>query len=136
MSFILSTNGFLKVGGVVLVLVAILGFVGVIGPTADSLFGGFWYFDTAENWAHLVLGVVALGLAFWAGAEIQKWVTVAVGVVAVIATLWSLFGPIPDGGNLLGAQLQNPADTVLHAIVAAWALVAGLKKGGMGGGMM
>ncbi len=129
MSYILSPKGFLQVGGVVLVLVAVLGFVGVIGPTAESLFGSFWYFDNAENIAHFVLGVIALALAFWAGAEIQKWITVAVGAIAIIAALWSLFGAIPDGSNLLGAQLQNPADTVLHVVVGVWALVAGLKKG-------
>ncbi len=116
-------------GGAVLLLVAVLGFVGVIGPTADSLFGSFWYFDNVENLAHFVLGVVALGLAFWAGSEIQKWITVVVGGVAVVAALWSLFGVVPDGSNLLGAQLQNPADTVLHAVVGAWALFAGLKGG-------
>ncbi|MDP3726043.1 MAG: hypothetical protein Q8R36_02480 [bacterium] len=132
MSYVLSPKGFLQVGGAVLLLVAVLGFVGVIGPSADSLFGSFWYFDGAENIAHFVLGVVALGLAFWASSEIQKWITVVVGGVAVVAALWSLFGVIPDGSNLLGAQLQNPADTVLHAIVGAWALFAGLK-GGNGG---
>ncbi|MEK9147909.1 MAG: hypothetical protein AAB650_00555, partial [Patescibacteria group bacterium] len=58
----MNPKQFLQIGGVVLVLVGILGFVGVIGPTAESsLFGGAWWFDNAENWAHLVLGVVALG---------------------------------------------------------------------------
>ena len=131
MSYILSPKGFLQVGGVVLVLVAVLGFVGIIGPTAESLFGSYWYFDNVENLAHLVLGVVALVLAFWGGSEIQKWITVAVGAIAIIAALWSVFGAVPDGSNLLGAQLQNPADTVLHAVVGVWALVAGLKKGEM-----
>lgn len=134
MSFILSIDGFLKVGGAILVLVGILGFFGIIGPTADSLFGDFWYFDSAENWAHLVLGVVALGLAFWGPAEIKKWVTILVGAIAILAALWSVLGVIPEGKNLLGAQLQNPADTVLHVIVGVWGLVAGLKKGE--GGMM
>ena len=129
MSYLLSPKGFLQVGGAVLLLVAVLGFVGIIGPTSDSLFGPLWYFDNAENLAHFVLGVVALGLAFWAGNEIQKWITIAVGALAVFAALWSVFGSIPDGSNLLGAQLQNPFDTVLHAVVGVWALVAGLKKG-------
>lgn len=130
MSYLFTPKGFLQVGGAVLVLVAVLSFLGIIGPTADSLFGAAWYFDDAENVAHLVLGVVALGLVFFAGADIQKWVTLAVGALAIFATLWSLMGSIPDGANLLGAQLQNPADTLLHTVVGVWAVVAGLKKEG------
>ena len=43
----------------------VLGFVGLIGPTGQaSLFGENWWFDNGENWAHLVLGVVALIAAY------------------------------------------------------------------------
>ena len=131
MSYLFSPKGFLQVGGAVLVLVAVLGYIGIIGPTADSLFGPLWYFDNAENVAHLVLGVVALGLVFTGigGADLQKWVTIAVGAFAIFVTLWSLMGPIPEGSNLWTAQLQNPADTLLHTLVGVWGLIAGLKKG-------
>ena len=126
--WIISPKGFLQVGGAVLVLVAILGYFGVIGPTpAGSLFGGAWYFDNAENIAHLVLGVVALAASMWLGGDLQKKLVVLVGAIAVLVGLYSLIG----GAMLLGANLENPADSLLHLVIGAWALWAGFKKQGM-----
>ena len=127
LNFLLSPQGFLKVGGAVLVLVAVLGFVGIIGPTTNSLFGSFWYFDNAENWAHLVLGVVGLVAAFVFPAYLNKLIVMLLGVVGFLVGLYSLFG----GMDLLGAGLENPADTILHVVVGAWALVVGFKKSNM-----
>ena len=126
LNYLLSPQGFLKVGGTVLVLVGILGFIGIIGPTADSLFGSSWYFDNAENWAHLVLGVVGLVAAFAFPASLNKFIVMVLGVVGVLVGLYSLFGST----TLLGAGLENPADTLLHLVVGAWALLAGFKKDG------
>lgn len=130
LDYILSPQGFLKIGGVVLVLVAVLGFIGVIGPTSDTLFGGYWYFDNAENWAHLVLGIAALVAAFWFPASFNKMLVMVLGVIGVLVGLYSLFGPMPEGATLMGAMLQNPTDTLLHLVVGAWALIAGFKKSG------
>lgn len=128
---IFTPNGFLKIGGIVLVLVAILGFVGVIGPTAEqSIFGSGWWFDGGENWAHLILGVVGLIAAFTFNAEMQKWLVVILGVVGVLVAVYNVFS-----SNLLGANLESPADLLLHLIVGIWALVAGLKKPKMMGTM-
>ena len=120
----MNPKQFLQIGGAVLVLVGILGFVGVIGPTADqSLFGPFWWFDNAENWAHLVLGIVALAASFVLGAGTQKPLVMLVGAVAVIVAIWGLVNPM-----LLGANLENPADTVLHLVVGAWALFSSMRR--------
>jgi len=57
----MTPKQFLRVGGVVLIVVGILGFAGVLGPTADkSIFGANWWFDNGENWVHLILGIVAV----------------------------------------------------------------------------
>lgn len=121
----MNPKQFLQIGGVVLVLIGLLGFFKVLGPDASSsIFGSSWWFDNAENWAHLVLGVVALVAAFVFPANTQKPLVVAVGVLGLLAGLYSAFGEV----NLLGANLENPADTVLHLVVGAWALWAGLKK--------
>lgn len=121
----MNPKQFLTIGGAVLVLVAILGFVGVIGPTAEkSIFSSNWWFDNGENWAHLVLGVVGLIAAFAFPASLQKPLVLLLGVVGVLVGLYSLVYP----GNFLGANLENPADTVLHLAVGAWALFAALNK--------
>ena len=113
------------IGGIVLVLLAILGFVGVIGPTAEeSSFGERWWFDNGENWAHLVLGIVALIAVFAIPAGLQKPLVMLLGVVGVLVGIYSLVKP----GNFLGANLENPADTILHIVVGAWALFASSKK--------
>jgi len=130
LNFLLSPQGFLRVGGVVLIVVGLLGFIGVIGPTQNSLFSSYWYFDNAENWAHLVLGIVALIAAFTFPAMVNKTLVIVLGVFGALVGLYSLFGSIPGGVTFLGAMLQNPADTLLHLVVGAWALVAGFKESG------
>lgn len=129
----MNPKQFLLIGGIVLVLVGVLGFVKVLGPTeADSIFGSLWWFDNAENWAHLILGIVALIAAFVLAASLQRPLVMILGVVGVLVGLYSLFGYM----NFLGANLENPADSLLHLAVGAWALWASWKKPmAMSGGM-
>ena len=127
----MNPKQFLIIGGAVLVVVGLAGFFGIIGPTSDrSLFGAFWWFDNAENWAHLTLGVVGLIAAFVLPEMIQKWLVLLLGVVGVLVGVWSAV----ISTNFYGANLENPADTLLHIIVGAWALWAALqsKKEAMG----
>ena len=128
----MNPKQFLLVGGAVLVLVGILGLVGVIGPTPDkSIFGATWWFDSAENWAHLVLGIVGVLAAFVLPASLQKSLVLLLGIVGVLVGLYSLV----IGAQFLGANLENPADTILHIVVGAWALWAGTRKAEMIVGM-
>ena len=117
----MNPKQFLRLAGAVLVLVALLGWVGVLGPTSESsFFGSAWWFDAAENWAHLVLGVVALLAAYTLSHGLQKLLTRLVGVLAVLVGLYSLL--ISD--MLWGANLENPLDTLLHLGIGIWALWA------------
>ncbi len=122
---LLTPRGFLSVGGTVLVLVGILGYVGVIGPTPDqSIFGTFWWFDNAENLAHTVLGVVALLAVYMVkDAAVHRFLVLAVGALALVVGLYNLVGEV----QVLDANLESPADLVLHLVVGAWGLWAGLK---------
>jgi uncharacterized protein YjeT (DUF2065 family) len=123
----MNPKQFLRIGGVVLVVVGILGFVNVLGPTAEaSMFGDAWWFDNGENWAHLIIGIIAFVAAYALGAEAQKPLVVAVGVIAVLVGLYS----IVVGENFLGANLENPADSILHLVVGIWALIAARGRGG------
>ena len=120
----MNPKQFLQIGGVVLVVVGLLGFVGVIGPTSEaSIFGSAWWFDNAENWAHLVIGVVALIAQAALGMQQQKMLVQVVGWVGVLVGLYSLV----IGPSFLGANLENPADTILHLVIGGWALWAARK---------
>ncbi|MBI2506888.1 MAG: hypothetical protein HYW00_01995 [Candidatus Colwellbacteria bacterium] len=122
----MNPKQFLLIGGLVLAVVGILGFVGVIGPTAEqSIFGSAWWFDNAENWAHLVLGIVALLAWKMLSASNQKILVILVGILGLLVGLYNF-----TSTSLLGANLENPADLVLHLVVGLWALYAGLSKRG------
>ena len=124
----MNPKQFLIVGGAVLLLVGILGYVGVIGPTPDkSLFGSLWWFDNYENGAHTILGIAGLAAAFIFPALWQKWLVIVLGVVALLAGLYSLL----VGPAFYGANLENPADTVLHLVVGVWAFAAVFMDKGM-----
>jgi len=124
----MNPKQFLLIGGIVLLVVGVVGFLGIIGPTPEqSVFGNGWWFDNGENWAHTILGIVALLAAYTIPANMQKPLVVVLGVIGVLVGLYSIFSP-----SFLGANLENPADTLLHLVVGAWALWASLKKQGMG----
>lgn len=116
----MTPKQFLTIGGAVLVLVGILGFISVIGPTADrSIFGEAWVFDVYENWAHLILGIVGLIVAFAGPESLQKPVTMLVGVLAIFFGLYNLFSV-----NFFGAMLQRPLDMILHLAIGVWAFLS------------
>ena len=116
----MNPKQFLVIGGIVLLLVGVIGFFGIIGPTpGQSVFGDAWWFDNGENWAHTILGVVALILAFAAPAMVQKWVVVLLGIIGVVIGIYSIFT-----SSFLGANLENPADSILHLVIGIWALLA------------
>lgn len=120
----MSPKQFLQAGGALFVLLGILGFTGVLGPTADqSVFGTAWWFDDAENWAFLVLGIVSLGASFVLSASIHKPLVLVIGALAVLVGIWGFVNP-----ELLGANLENPADNVLHLAIGAWALWVGMQR--------
>lgn len=119
----MNSKQFLMWGGVVLLVVGILGFIGVIGPTPDkSLFGEAWWFDNGENWAHTILGIVAIIASMSLEAGMQKSLTMVVGFLALFFGLYNFFST-----SFLGANLESPADLILHLVVAAWALWAGMQ---------
>lgn len=124
----MNPKQFLIIGGGVLILVGVLGMVGVIGPSAsNSIFGATWWFDAYENWAHLLLGIVGVIAAFVFPSSLQKPLVLLLGVVGLFFAVYSGF----VNTNFFGANLENPADTVLHLVVGAWALWAGMQKQGM-----
>lgn len=123
---IFTPKKFLQIGGAVLLAVGVLGFIGIIGPTAEnSIFGSFWWFDNAENVAHTVLGIAGLLAAVALSASMQRSLVIVLGILGVLVGVYN-FG----GSQLLGANLESPSDLILHLVVGAWALFAAFSKSG------
>ena len=119
-----TPSGFLQWGGVLLIALGIVGFF-LLGPTPQaSAFGDAWWFDNVENAAHLVIGTIALVLSFGIRNHgINTKVALIIGLFAVFAAVWGAFSP-----DFLGAHLEMPGDTVLHAALGMWALSSVFRK--------
>ena len=123
-----NSTKFLQYRGAVLLLVGIVGYIGVLNSVE------IFSLDAGENIAHSVLGIVGLAAGFGLkDAKIHRWLTILVGVTALFFGLYGFI--LPSGGvlsngafatpNFYGlANLENPADQLLHLFVAAWAYVS------------
>ena len=112
----MNSKQFLLWGGSILVLLAVAGWT-FLGE--GGLGGDFFWLDGAENWAHLMLGVVAIAAVYLLGEDMQKWLVYLVGAAGVLVALWGFF----VGADLYGAHLET-SDNVLHLVVGVWALWA------------
>ena len=127
MAGVFTPKGFLTYGGVVLLLLGIIGFLGVFTQSSVPSF----YLDNGENVAHTGLGIIALAIVFVPGlnsafAPYYRWIVILLGIVALF---FAVYGFVVAGdssmANTFGlANLENPADNILHLVVGAWALYA------------
>lgn len=105
---------FLQIGGVVLLL------LGVVGFLVPNLLGDTLKFDTYENVAHTLLGAVALYGSAKLSAQLQLRLTQVVGVLALVVGVLGFMNAGNPEPNFYGANLENPVDNVLHLVVGAW----------------
>jgi hypothetical protein len=119
---------FLLIGGIVLLALGLIGFAGVF-----SQMNSFFYLDNAENVAHTGLGIIAIAAAYVIkDANLQRWLVVAVGVLALFFTLYGFAVAANASPNTFGiANLESPADDILHLVVGVWALAAAFLGGRM-----
>jgi hypothetical protein len=120
---------FLQIGGAILLLLGLLGFAGLF-----STKGSFFWLDNGENVAHTGLGIIAIAASFLLkDPRMQKWLVAVVGVVALFFTVVGLaVAGDTSGANTFGlANLESPADDILHLVVGVWALLAAFRPMGM-----
>lgn len=119
---------FLTVGGAVLLLLGIVGYLNVFSESGTP---AFWL-DNGENLAHTVLGVVALAAVFVPGLNtaLAPYYRPIVGLVGVIALFFAVYGFLQPAGtaadpNTFGvSNLENPSDNLLHLVVGIVAFAA------------
>ena len=121
-----TPRGFLITGGAVLTILGLIGFVFLNNPAMS-----FFWLDSSENIAHLVLGLVALAAVYVPGlkdtlAPYYKWIVVLVGVIALFFGVYGFLVPAgaPGSPNTFGLANLELGDNLLHLVVAAWAFLA------------
>jgi hypothetical protein len=123
---------FLSAGGSVLLLLGVVGYANVFTEAGSP---SFWL-DGTENLVHTILGLVALGAVFVQGrgaavAAHHRWI---VGLIALPALFFGVYGFLLPAGssahpNLFGvANLESPADNLLHLVIGITAAMALLVK--------
>jgi hypothetical protein len=117
----LNPRQFLLVGGIVLLALGLVGFLGVFSDTKSA-----FYLDSGENVAHTVLGIIAIAAAFViSDGTLQKWLVAVVGVTALFFAVYGFMVAGNTPPNTFGiSNLESPADDVLHLVVGIWALAA------------
>ncbi|TSC91978.1 MAG: hypothetical protein CEN90_93 [Parcubacteria group bacterium Licking1014_17] len=112
----MNPKKFLLTGGTIFILLAILGFVGVVGPTAkSSILGNAWWFSSGANWIHLIAGLIMLAAAI---AFTSRTLVIVIGVSALALAIVSLFKD-----NFLGISLEG-MDTLFYFLIAIWAYLS------------
>lgn len=110
--------------GLLLMILGLLGFFGILGPTADSSwFGSYWWFDNIENWLFLGTGVVFLGIAYGIPPITKKFIATLFGLAWIIIGAYALFNQ-----NLLGINFEFPVDGTFLIVIGLWALSVGRKR--------
>lgn len=117
----MNPKQFLLVGGIVLLALGIVGFLGVFKDTTSA-----FYLDQGENVAHTGLGIIAIAAAFVIPEGVlQKWLVAVVGVTALFFAVYGFLVAGSTPPNTFGiSNLESPADDILHLVVGIWALAA------------
>ena len=117
----MNPKQFLLIGGIVLLALGIVGFLGVFSDTKSA-----FYLDQGENVAHTGLGIIAIAAAFLIpDAMLQKWLVAVVGVTALFFAVYGFMVAGNAPPNTFGiSNLESPADDVLHLVVGVWALAS------------
>jgi hypothetical protein len=125
MSSFFTPRMFLIAGGVVLLLLGVVGFLGIFTKAA---FPAFWL-DNGENVAHVGLGLIALAAVYVPGlntalAPYYRWIVLLVGVIALFFGLYGFVVANAAEPNTFGLANLELADNILHLVVAAWAFAS------------
>lgn len=116
----MNNKQFLLYGGIILLVLGIVGFI----EGNSRLLGNALWFDNGENYAHTILGIVAIVAAYALGKSAQRTLVGIVGVVALVAGVWGFLVSGRPEPNFFGANLENPIDNLLHIVVGGWAFWA------------
>lgn len=123
---------FLSAGGSVLLLLGVVGYANLFTEAGSP---SFWL-DGNENLAHAAVGLGAIGAAFLPGrsaaiAQYQRWIVALIALMALFLGIYGFLLPAGSSAhpNAFGvANLESPADNLLHLVIGITAAAALLVK--------
>jgi hypothetical protein len=124
---IFSPKGFLRIAGVIFILLGFLGFIGILGDSPSrSIFGSSWWFTNAESLTLFAAGVISLFISSFLPPLWQRYIVILVGIFSVIMGLY-----VFSGADFFWMDLQT-LDSAFYLVFGLWALYAvyGNLKGG------
>lgn len=103
----------------------VLLFLGIAGFIFPLIFGdAYLIFNGVENWAHILLGILALTIGYGIkDNRILRAVVIIFGLMGLIIGVWGFIvagNPSPNFYNV--TNLDNPIDNIIHLTIAVWAL--------------
>ena len=108
-----------KIFGFSFIAAGILGFVP--GITVDGNLLGIFRVDAAHNMVHIISGLIALYVGYTSEHGSHLYFQIFGVLYGLVAVLGLFHGNQP----LLGVMAHNPADVVLHFVIAGVALYLG-----------
>ncbi len=118
----MRSKQFLMIFGVILVVLAVLGFSNAFKQN-DVLM-----FTRNENMAHLVVGLVALVAYYFASSNLQKNLTLLIGVVALYFGVHGLFLSPTINPNYFNVANLEYVQSILYLVFGVWGLKSGMDK--------
>lgn len=113
---------FLRIGGIVLIILGTLGLMGVLGTISQLVFfhPPYWI-----SWVHFILGVCIFIISFTPYDHFQKWLVLFPAIVGtVIGLAGLLFGSYFASRYNIPDLAVDPSDHIAHLIVGLLAIWA------------
>ncbi|MEK7115026.1 MAG: hypothetical protein AAB847_01565 [Patescibacteria group bacterium] len=120
----ITSKSFLVWGGWTLLILGVLGFI------FPNIGGEYLNFSKVENWAHALLGILALTIGYGIkDNRILKAVSIIFGVAGLIFGIWGFIVAGNPSPNFYGdVNLNNPIDNIIHLTIAVWALITSKSR--------
>lgn len=112
------SRNFLVWMGYIAIILGILGFIHVLGPTPqNSIFGSYWWMSSQVGLIYIVGGIVSLFTAYAMPESIIQIVTFGIAVVAFFIGLYGLFW----APRVFSVPLEGVIGNLINFLIGIWA---------------
>lgn len=114
-----TSRNFLIAVGYILIILGILGFIRVLGPSPDkSIFGSFFWMDSRLNLLFIVTGVISFFTAYVFADTMINFLAFGIGTVAFFVGLYGLLW----ASRIFTLPLAGPIGNLIILIIGIWGI--------------